>query len=260
MKPNSIITKISIPNLINNPGISFNKNDFEEAIWNRGYEVILESAIPCPCRSKENGAPLASCQNCGGSGWVLFNPVQTRVVLQSLNLNTKYKEWSRENIGTTSVTCKSENKLDYMSRITVVDSDSMYSQVLYPYTYNNVLFAFTIYDIVNIEEIFMFQGENQPLLKLAPSNYSYDGNKIIFNDQYLSVENFTVSVRYHHRLQYHVLDLVHNVRNNYTANTETKGYDQLQVLPINAVARLSHYVLDALNAEKNNMITNDYVR
>jgi hypothetical protein len=258
MKSGSIVTQSAPPNLIGNPGVSFNKDAFDEALYNHGYEVIYESAIPCPCKSKENGSPLTTCKNCSGSGFVLFNPNQTRMLLQSINMNTKYKVWSKENLGTVTVSSRDINKLDYMGCLTVIDSDSLFSQVLYPYVYKNTLFAFTVYDIVSIEEVFLFQSADEPLIKLDSSKYTYDGNRFLLDLSYQNIENLTVSVRYHHRLQYHIIDLLHETRRNYTAGAESKGYDVNQVLPFTAIARLSHYVLDAANADKNNLIINDY--
>lgn len=260
MKTGSIITSSPIPNLVNHPEVSFHKDRFDELLYAHGYEVIYESSIPCPCRSKENGSPKSDCQNCGGTGWVLFNPIETRMLLQSINMPTKYKSWGKENLGTVTISSRAINKLDYMGRVTVNDSDSMYSQVLYPGVYKNVLFAFTIYDIISIEEVFLFQNSDEPLLKLNSDNYSFDGNRFILDSSYASIDNLTVSVRYHHRLQYHIIDLLHETRRNYIADAGTKGYDENQVLPFTAIARLSHYVLDAANFEKDNTIINDYVK
>ena len=68
--------------------------------------------------------------------------------------------------------------------------------------------------------------------------------------------NFTVSVGYRHRLQYHVLDIPHVIRNSY--RKDNKGRDELQKLPVNGIAKLSHLVIDALNFAGDNIFDNSY--
>jgi hypothetical protein len=258
MSKNSIITTSAIPNLINKTGVEFLEDEFDILVYQKGLEVIHEKASSCPCRSKENGSPLSNCQNCCGTGWVLFNPNSTKMVLQSLNLSTKYKEWSKENIGTITISSRSVNILGYMDRLTIIDSDSVFSQTLYPSVYKGVLFAFTIYDIKSIEEIFLFQSADEPLIKLSDTYYSFEANKLILDSSYASIENLTISIRYKHYIQYHIIDLVKEMRRSYGLNE--KGYDKQLFLPFNAIGRRSHYVLDRANFEGTNVVDNSYLR
>jgi len=75
--------------------------------------------------------------------------------------------------------------------------------------------------------------------------------------RWLKQENFVITIRYWHKLQYYVLDIPHTVRNNYRKNPTT-GREELQILPINAIARLSHYVVDSLNFSGGNLFDNSY--
>lgn len=258
MASNSITTQTLIPNLINKPEVSFLEDEFDALVYEKGLEVIHKKSTSCPCRSKENGSPLSSCQNCCGTGWVLFNPNSTRMVLQSLNLSTKYKEWSKENIGTITISSRSADILGYMDCIIILDSDSVFSQTLFPSVYKGVLFAFTIYDIKSIEEIFLFQSADEPLIKLSDTYYSFEANKLILDSSYASIENLTVSIRYKHYIQYHIIDLVKEMRRSYGLNE--KGYDKQISLPFNAIGRRSHYVLDQLNFEGTNIVDNSYLK
>lgn len=261
MAKNNIVTTSIPPNLIGQADVQFRGDDFDALVYSKGYAVIHEAAVPCPCKSQSNGSPLSNCQNCYGTGWVLFNPNKTRMVLQSLNLRTKYNEWSKDNIGTVTITSRNVDKISYMDRLTVEDSNSLFSQILYPKVYSNTLFAFTIYDILSIEELFLFREPNLPLERLSlETDYSFEKNKIILNDSFRDIENLTISVRYHHNLQYHVLELTKETRRSYISNADTKGKDQSIVLPFSGIARLSHYVLDSSNFEGNNIIDNSYLR
>ena len=106
------------PSLLQQPNVAFRGNDFNALVHLKGYDVIIESAVKCPCKSKNNDH-LVTCQNCGGTGWVMINSVQDRAVLTSINVNTDYKEWSELNIGTVQVTVMNRSYLSYMDRITV---------------------------------------------------------------------------------------------------------------------------------------------
>lgn len=260
MSKNNIVTTSTPPNLISQPDVQMRDSDFDVLVYSKGYEVIHEKAISCPCYSKAGGSPLSDCQNCRGTGWVLFNPNNTKMVLQSMNLQTRYREWSKENLGTVIVTSRSVDQLAFMDRITVKDSDSIYSQILFPVTRNSEFFAFTIYDIKDIYEVFMFEASNKALKKISSSDYSYERNKFILDSSYASISNLTVSIRYKHWTEYHVIDIVKETRRSYVSTVETKGKQQSTMFPFNAVARRSHYVLDALNQSGSGVIDNSYVR
>ena len=43
-----------------------------------------------------------------------------------------------------------------MDKITIVDSDALFTQLLYPIFHNNQLFAYTVYDIKSVKILFLF--------------------------------------------------------------------------------------------------------
>lgn len=300
------------PNLVAKPVVNFTVEEHDAMVWNKGYEVIIESAVKCPCRTKDNDH-LSICENCLGVGWVFINATQDRAIMSSINFDTKYKEWSAEKLGTISVSLMRRSYLSYMDKITVVDSNVRQSEVLYPKKFNDNYFSYTIYDIQSVEEIFRFISPTQALQKLELDiDYTFGGNKVLFvvtnttditslkaisgyvNNQrvlldsgeiyefngastatpdddlivlpdniilpdpgrWLKIEDFTVSIRYYHKLQYYVLDIPHVIRNSY--RKDSQGRDELQLLPINAIARLVHYVVDSLNFAGDNIFDNSY--
>ena len=239
---------------VGKPSASFSKEHFNSLIWEKGYDCIIESAVKCPCKTKDNDH-LSTCKNCLGVGWVFINPQADRVVLSSINSETEYKEWSEEKLGTVNVTAAKRSFLSYMDKIIVMDSSVMQSQVLYPKEFNGQIFAYTIYDIDSVIEILKFETPESPLIKLELDiDYTIDRNKILFTN--LHIIPFTITVRYYHKLQYYVIDIPHVIRNSY--RKDNQGRLDLQLLPVNAVARLSHYVLDSFNFEGSNIIDNSY--
>jgi len=126
-----MITVTPTPSQVANQGrADFVKSKFDDLIYQKGYDVVHEKALRCPCVSK-NANQQSNCKNCGGSSWIFFNPTQTKMVIHSMNLNTKYKEWSQENIGTASISSLAETETSFMDRITVIDGEAIFSEVLF---------------------------------------------------------------------------------------------------------------------------------
>lgn len=261
-KRNKNIFTQPAPDLTGKPRVDFNKGDFEALIEQKGYDVFIEKAFRCPCGSKDTGTqPLSSCKNCGGSGYAFINKIDTRLVLHSMNLETKFREWSKENLGTVSVTGRDIEDLGYMDRITVVDAISVFNQVVYPFIYDDSgtdrLTAFTIYDIKEIEDIFLFVSSSAKYQRLAlTTDYTFEYNKIIFNSSFNSLTNPQMTVRYKHSPQFHIIDFPRETMNTFVT---VGGKEQSVRMPIHAVARRSHYVLDAENFVGDRVLDNSYL-
>lgn len=248
------VTVLNSFNQVNGfPSPEFRKEDFQDSIWNKGYSVIHEKTVICPCRSK-NSEHLSSCQNCQGSGWVVIDAQQTKMLLTSINSNTKYKAWSEQNIGTVSISADTREKLAYMDKITVLDSLATFTQLLFLKQYNGNIYSFTIYKPVQIEYMFLFDSDSTPLVKLYEgTNYEILDNKIVFKNIVWS-DNLRISVRYKHHLVYGIIDLPHDVRNSYIINNN--GMQESIDMPVQAIGRRFHYLVDASNYSGDNLIDN----
>ena len=245
-----------IPDLIQQPNFDWRRVDFEAFLYHKGYEVFHDKAVRCPCKVK-GSQYLSSCKNCRGTGWVFINRTETRMVLTSMNVNTSFKEWSEQNVGTVNVTASSNDRLGYMDRITIRNGESVLQEVLSPIDFKGQMFAYTIYDIVSIREVFMFVAENIKLRLLTEGiDYTYEQNILKFSNEFKSVSNFSVSVTYNYNTQYHVIDITRDIRNQF--NKDDGGVDVSVSYPILAVARRSHYQLDAENYVGNLILDNSY--
>lgn len=263
MSRNKPITRQQAPNLSGQPQVDFRKNDFDAAVEQKGYRVYHEQNINCPCGDDTNGnQPLSSCQNCGGSGHVFINKTQTRMIITSMNVDTQHKEWSEERIGTASITARDVDRLSYMDRITLIDGQSEFSQILHPTIIEvntfDKLVAFTFYDIEDIEAIFLFEGATNKLKLLENiTDYTYQYNRIVLDDQYNSLINPTISVRYKHKPQFLVIDIPRDIMNSPVVNKTTGQIEEL-TFPIHAIARRAHYVLDQENYVGNRVFDNSF--
>lgn len=244
------IRKSPPANLIGLPNPEFEKNLFDAALWQKGYDCHVDKSIECPCRGGNENKPLPSCQNCGGVGWVFINPIQTKVLITGVNRDTKYKQWSQELIGNVSVSLRDIEQSGFMDRITILNETAIFSEVrkirqveVTPLSFLN--FIFLSYEVKNIEDIFVFKADNQKLIRLNSEQWIVNPNNpysIVFTDDVLTQSsNLTVSVRYKHNVQYHILDIPHVIR----SSNITNGFGQLEKvrLPNQYMARLAHYVL-----------------
>lgn len=233
------------------PKVSLDKNNFDELVYQNGIRVLVEDAIACPCK-EQGSAHLSSCHNCLGTGWVFVNPYETRALVTSMNKNTKYKYWSPELEGTVSITMMSpfNNRLSKMDKITVLGSTSQMSEVVRrrrkPVEDLFDDFVFLSYKPREILSVFMFNGDNNSLIKLLPSQYSINGNNpfvldLSRNITYPTNYNNSISVYYSHEVAYNVVDLPHDMRMSVRKND--MGQLEDTTLPIQGVARLSHLAL-----------------
>jgi len=243
-------------NLVHQPQPEFRRNDFDAAIENRGRNVIWEKAVRCPCKT-EGGSHRNDCHNCLGHGWVFINQVQTKMIIQSVNTDTKYKSWSEEKLGTATLTAFHDNQLSIYDRIIVLEDYSILSELRNIRTARDAtLFVFPSYEPKELFEIFKFIGPEVPLERIPDDRYTLEGNTIRFTQEAGLVDDQTVSIRYKYEVQYHVIDLPKETRSQQI--TTEKGARQRQMLPVHAIARRSHVILDYPDYGGSNVIDNSY--
>jgi hypothetical protein len=240
------------------PRVDFRQGSFEELLWEKGYPVLWERALPCPC--VENTASKSGCKNCQGTGWIFINPQDIRCVMTSINRSTKYKEWGQELLGTVSVTCESRFSLSYMDRLTIKDTVVNNSEVLKirKITVNgeNITYCFSTFRIQEIREIFLFIDINTKLTLLNEDDYEFEENKIVFAQGVVSEGDY-VTINYKYNPEYHILDFQHDIRNSIAVFD--KEEKQL-ILPISAIARRAMNVsFDRQNYDGTSVIDNSYV-
>lgn len=233
------------PIIGNQPSVAFNKQNFSSLIWTQGYDVIIEKALRCPCKTKGSDN-LSNCKNCGGSGWFFINPKKTKAIIHSQNQTTKFKDWSEENIGNANISVDDDDRLAFMDRITILQGESLYSQTVFPKPYKGVIFAFLDYEPKSVSEVFLFHKADEKLVVLENiSDYKIVDSKIILDKKFNGVNDITLSIRYIHAPQYYVIDVRRDVM---VANTFTPGNSrQKSQMPISAIGRRAHYVLDKNN-------------
>jgi hypothetical protein len=250
------------PENITGASPSFRKSDFDGVIDRKGYAVLIDKAIKCPCRRKTESSALPSCKNCGGLGWVYMNRYQSKMVLQSMNIDTKYKEWAEDKIGSIKITCYSELKLGFYDRITVLNGVSISQELLRPVDLNkDVLHAEpklavrTIFPISEIHDFFYYTSSDEPLEQLTTQDFFYNEENgfIELNSKFNSIDELTLSIRYTHFPSFIVLDFPRDLMQTQSLDDGTSVE-----MPVHAIGRRTQYVLDLQNYDATLLLDNSY--
>jgi hypothetical protein len=284
----AVIHKTPAPSGANGTQSNFIKSAFDTLIWNKGYRVTIEECLRCPCKGKGTNQQ-SDCRNCGGTGYVFINKRETRAVIHSQNMNTKFKEWSEENASQASATFMQEEEVSFMDRITVLDTNAIQEQVLFLIEQVNgndesrsssesesqstlikdsAFYFASTYDIKEIKYIGIYNGSQNPIVPLVyGTDFTYKGNRIILSTatarKYIDTakegnQDVSITLRYMYAVQYHVIDLP---RETIQTNTKFGEIDEGKTgvnLPIHAQLRRSHYVLDEPNFDYNRLNDNNH--
>lgn len=253
---NNIITTPA-PNIDHVANPQFKLNEFEAAVWNKGYDTVLENALRCPCHSPDSALP--DCQNCFGTGYFYINPTFTKSLITNLNQTNRYSKWSQELLGTIQITVNDRNKsnLSYFDRITIKKEYCYFSENLSIRNFDGNIFVFTTYKPIDIVSIHLFNSPSEKLIKIPSNEYFINPDNpycIIFTRD-LS-DKVVASVYYKHEPEYHVIDLPHDIRASWVTNKDTGAEERIR-LPLQAIARKSHLISGRPNYDGSNVIIND---
>lgn len=255
---NNGLQKTSLGDFINVPRQDLVKGDFTTLLFRRGRRVLWEQALMCPCKSKATNQ-LSTCKNCGGSGYLFINPVETRMVLQGFDAKTTFAPWSEEVTGVVKVTCNASFHLTYMDRITVLDGEGIHNEVLnikdVVIDAATVRFSYTAYQKKRILYVGLYTAADAPLLRLIEgTDYTWEGNvfKLLKS---VESDDVTITVRYVHNPIVFILDMNRETMQSYALK---EGVEMNQNLPIMGYAKKGHYKLGDQNLTGDAMLDNSY--
>lgn len=252
----SIVAQVAdAPNETGKGRVDFRQDDFDVLVHQKGYTVIWEKALRCPCRSYDTNSPTIACGNCGGTGWVFLNPLKTRMLVQSINQSNKRGEWSVELFGTSIISSRNNVRMGFMDRITLDDTYAIYSEVIYPISYNEEYHAFLMYNLVEAEAVFLYAGDGYPLTLLEEgTDYTVTDNLIKFTIGSGVAENVGVGIRYLHKVQFLIENIIRDIR---MSGIKTDIERQVE-FPISAMAKRSHLVLNPYDYDGEALFDNSY--
>lgn len=248
------------------PRADFELNDFHKIIYQKGRRVLYEKALECPCKSPSTNQQ-SNCKNCGGSGWIYYNPKETRMVIQGINIVNDIKPWSEESRGTVNITCRDDEQLCFMDRLTILDGKSIFQEVVFvkPYELDNTkYFCWTTYPLRQLLTAGAFINVSQRLRLLQSSDIEIGpGNLLFIKKEFVdslphntdSEFGVSVSLRYYHSPQYYVLEMKRETMQSFKY---VEGKEVIQNMPLSAIGRRSHYLLNSPNTANNRFVDNSY--
>jgi hypothetical protein len=201
-------------------------------------------------------------------GWIWINPTTSKALISSINKNTQFKEWSEELMGTISISLiadtieQKSNRIAFMDKITIENNSSIFSELKRIRTSAELTpqkFVFLSYPVLSVEDVFLFDSQTDPLIRLAASEYSLStvNEYVLKISKTLAVDsNGTASIRYKHKLEYVVIDIPHDVRQ--TILIDHEGRKQKQLLPVQAIGRKLHQYFAVPNYDGTGVISNNY--
>ena len=240
-------------------GSDFEPSTFEATIRDQGYDVIFERMLSCPCQT-ERADNLSDCKNCGGSGFLWVNPIQTKMIITGIATKRNYDVVGQNDLGRVKITSYSKDKLAFFDRITMLDGEAEHSETIYA-RYNEELDRFVLfanYDIVDIFYIGRFVDSNTAISKLEEeTDYVWSNNSIILDESFNSYdEPIAFTVRYVHNPQFYIVDMLRDTM--MSEITDGSGNRTSENMPILGVAQRAHMVKDIENISGNRLIDNSF--
>lgn len=262
------IAKKTSDEIVTNQQVDWDRSQFDDAVTHHGYLCFIDRALSCPCCGGDIKNALPDCLNCGGSGWVYIDRQESRVLCSSISNRNKYEVWTAENMGTVNITCKPQDKLGYMDKVTLLELESWFNQAVRLYSGDDDVFALLTYEPVSVFDVYLFVGSKTKLRRLSESEYTIENNKITVNNNVFTpqelqnIENKTISVRYTHNPIYYIIDINRDlIKQKTMKNCKDVGTPNLTNYVLSAIGRRAHYVLDAVNYDGTNLFDNtDYTK
>jgi hypothetical protein len=260
----SVISKT--PEQILDPSVRFNVDRLERFVWDKGYDCHLEKALRCPCVNKSTGQALPNCKNCMGFGWFFINKRESRVIIQRMGNNKQFQNIGELTTGTASVTMRAIDRLSYMDKITVMDLEAHFQQIVRPVFSKDKALAWPIYRPLQIDYCFLFKSVDKPLIPLIEGeDYELEDNRISFKGSTLEFikknakESTNISIRYSHNPVYHMLEFDRDMFKARTLDCSTQGLDELKAVPVHGVGKKAHYIWDEVKSETTDLFDNTFV-
>lgn len=236
----------------------FVKDDFDNLVIQKGLNLIHEQTYKCSCIREINGSALSVCPNCFGGGYTFGEPCEIKGVIQAINYDPKFMQYSEINVGTAMLTVRYSNRLGWRDRITVKDGETVFMENIFPVLreVNSVqeLSALLTYDVLEIDKVFMNPSVNEndckPQVGLVENvDYTVTNNKFKLSNAIMQqhiasgCEKAYVSVRYTHRPQYLIMDIQKDIRNTNVIENEVETRKNL---PINCLLKKAHFKIGDL--------------
>jgi hypothetical protein len=221
--------------------VDFKIDEFANIITQKGYDLIWEKALKCPCLQEERSAqPDYNCSLCHGKGWYWYDQIDIQGAMTSFSENVKYNQTGEVAMGTAYLTVLPENKLGFYDRVTNLDSRIRHSEVLTKGTSEKDSLRFQPTDILycrSIKEEYI-AGKD---FKFDPNSFEIEwlegGLRPNTGDRY--------SLGYEMPPRWIVIDII-NVLRDTQVKAKHPGITFTE-LPVRALVRLEYFIFGIID-------------
>lgn len=110
----------------------FRRVEFDRLVHQLGYRASWQKAVYCPCvNNPDTEQPDVACTLCAGRGFVMGEAREIKVSLTRFGKNVsifeRFGEWA---LGTVYMTVLPEHKLAFRDRVTMLDSEIVFQEVV----------------------------------------------------------------------------------------------------------------------------------
>ncbi len=184
--------------------VDFNVKDFECLLEQRGQRFTWEKATKCFC-ARVDGTTDVDCAACRGQGWFYFDDQEVRVLVQTLSSSEAFKHMAVHGdwvLGKVSITSPAKHNLAFRDRITALDSQITYSELIFKGTDETLRYPAQEIIFLGVEGTTFVEG----------TDYSLVNGAIVWVPASEPVDGTTVTIRYIAHPRYIILDAVHEIR------------------------------------------------
>lgn len=218
--------------------VDFDRDEFTRLLYGKGYDVCWEKAAFCPNRPPDGLAPKdhdINCTLCEGTGFIYFDPVPTRMLVQTVKLNESFYAYGRWDAGSAMVTALPEFRLNYWDRLTLGNGVARFQELVRRQPEGDDLLK---YEPLSIEYVAWVNRSKELVIFTKDEHFALvDGSLHWYEGVVHPDANDYYTVAYSYRPRYIVLDLIHHHR-------VSTVKDQHLEFPVQAVAKLDFLIRD----------------
>lgn len=217
----------------------FDRDKFTRMIaGSHGYDVKWETAQYCPfIRGPSPKAHDINCKVCH-SGFIYYNPVETKMLVMSLGLAQQYFAYGRFDSGKSQITAFPEFKVSFWDRITLVNARARHTELIV--RQRDSLTDRPKFNILCVERIIWAIAE-QTFDTANGEDFTVDattGELVWLTDHRPGADTY-YSIVYYYRPIYIVLETPHHVRDEKT--TTLGGAQVSHEFPVQVIAQLDAF-------------------
>lgn len=201
--------------------VDFKVDNFDLIIHQKGANVTWQKSALCSCINTKTGQSDYNCPACKGKGYIYFDDTKIRAVVSGITGDKSQIPIGLLDVGTSYLTTKSTDLVGFRDRIIFEDFRTAYSEVATCID-NEVELRYECENLVAVHVL-------STALPLDKISISEDKTKLIIDPEVGIQNGERVSLLYHIKPVYIVIDIPHELRGTYVKF----GYkeEQWKVLP-----------------------------